>query len=46
MSGVIIYSATITSPTTQIDFSNLQKGLYILKLKVGNSILMRKVIKE
>lgn len=44
--GLSVYNANLTSQRCEIDFSNMQKGMYLLKLKIDGNILVRKLIKQ
>lgn len=47
MLGQIIYSETIQSPTTQIDLSNYNSGLYFVKISDHqNNIQTLKIVKD
>ena len=46
ISGQIIKTITSPGKETTIDIENLSKGLYFIKIKTGNSIAIKKFIKE
>lgn len=44
--GISVYNANLTSERFEVDFSNMQKGVYFLKLKRDGNILVKKLIKQ
>ncbi len=42
----LIYASKVEVEKTTIDLSNLTKGIYFLKIKSGNEVLMKKILKE
>ena len=44
-SGQLIYSDRIEGPRHQVDLSNLQKGIYIIRLRSDNFVRTQKLIK-
>lgn len=44
--GISVYDTNIATYKNEVDFSNLQKGIYLLKLKIGGKMLVRKIIKQ
>lgn len=46
ITGEIIYKNSIDTDTINIDVSTLSKGIYIFKIRNGNKLIVRKIIKE
>ena len=44
--GLSAYNAYLTSQKCVVDFSNMQKGIYLLKLKLNGNVLVKKIIKQ
>jgi len=44
--GMILYESNPNAHLNEVDFSRLPKGIYLLKMDMGSSIVVRKIIKQ
>lgn len=44
--GISIFESNPTAHLTEVDFSQFPKGIYLLKMEMGASIVVRKIIKQ
>ena len=44
--GKLVKTFSITSPTTPLDVSDLQTGIYLLKIASENQIVIKRVVKQ